>query len=145
MVAKSKKAASAVPAVPAKAAAPAPANFPRMSLEALADLGRENLTAMAKANLAWSQGLGAMSDEVLAFAKSNVLTASKAASALLGAKTLTEVMEVNSGLAKSTMESLMARSAKLGELGITTTNQALAPLNARLEAAIAGLKRPAVV
>lgn len=137
MAAKSKKpapaTASASASEPAAPAAPAP--FSPMSLESLADLGRKNIAAMAEANLALNAGLGAIGQELLAYAKSTLADASQAATALLGAKTLDEVIELNSDLAKAAMESLIARSTKLSELGIATTNQALAPL--------ASLARPA--
>lgn len=132
MATKSKKPAPA-PAVPAAPSIEPPA-FSPLSIESLADLGRKNIAAMAEANLALSTGLGAIGDELIDFAKSTLAEASQAATALLGAKTLDEVIELNSGLAKTAMERLIARSTKLSELGIATTNQALAPL--------AGLARP---
>jgi hypothetical protein len=111
--------------------------LPAMSLESFADLGRENMEAMAKSNLALSEGLGAIGEELFACAKTALASAGRAATALLGAKTFDELVELNSDLAKSTLEALIVRSTKLGELGIATTNQALAPFGGRLEAALA--------
>lgn len=124
-----------------------PEALPRVlpiAMESLARLGRENLAALAKANLALSAGLGAMGEELIDYAKSTLASASEAATALLGAKTLDEVLELNNGLAKTALDSLMARSTKLQELGISTTNEALAPFGGRFEAALASLKRPAI-
>lgn len=138
MVAKSKK-----PGLPTVAAAGGgSAHRAPMSLgfESLADLGRENLAAVTKANLALSQGLGAIGDELFDYAKSAIAKAGQAATALLGAKTFDEVIELNNALAKTAMESLIAQSTKLSELGITTTNQTLAPLGGRFEATVASLR-----
>ena len=149
MVAKTKKPAALpvpVEATPAALAAPAPlpAVSPEsLSFESFAEMGRENLAAVAKSNLALSEGLGAIGEELFAYAKTALASASQTATALLGAKTLEEVIELNSDLAKTTMETLIARSSKLGELGIAATNQALAPLGGRFEATIATLTRPA--
>jgi hypothetical protein len=126
MAAKSKKALS----VPVAVAAPAkPLTSPASTrrLESLAELGRENLAAVARSNLALSEGLGAIGQELLDCAKAAVASAGETASALLAAKTMAEVIELNNGLAQHTIESLLKRSTKLGELGITTANQTLAP------------------
>lgn len=113
---------------PAAAAKPA---FPPMSLELLADLGRENLAAVTKANLALSEGIQAMSQEIFGFAQLSFASAAKTASALLSAKTLDEVVELSGAHARSSFETLAERSARLGEMGVNIASEALAPFVAR--------------
>jgi hypothetical protein len=108
--------------------------FPPMSLESLADLGRENLAAVTKANLALSEGIQAMSQELFGYAQLSLASAAKTASALLSAKTLDEVVELSSAHARSSFESLARRSAKLGEMGVEIASETLAPLMARVPA-----------
>ena len=45
-------------------------------------------------------------------------------------------------LAKSNIELMMARSAKLSEIGITVANETLIPLGSRVEATLAKLSKP---
>ena len=122
------KAKKPTPAPATVALAPSAQAISPVSIESLADLGRKNIAAMAKVNLALSAGLGAIGDELFAYAKSTLADASRAATALLDARTFDQVMELNNTLAKTAMERLIARSTKLSELGFSTTNQALAPL-----------------
>lgn len=149
MAAKSKKAVPAAMAAAADidiesegAAGWAPL-FSPMSLDSLADLSRDNLAAMTKANLALSEGLQAIGHEILAYATSTLESASQTATALLGAKTLDEVIQLNSDLAKSALGTMVERSAKLSEMGVALASETFAPLGGRVEATLGKLTRSA--
>jgi len=133
MAAKPKK--HSLPVEPVSyASAPVPAAKPLLapiSLESLAGFGRENLAAMTKANLALSSGMQAMSEEFFDLAQQSFASAAKTASALLAAKTLDEVVELSSAHACASLQDLAARSAKLGEMGVSIASEALAPFVAR--------------
>jgi hypothetical protein len=120
-------------ATPAAALGPI---FPAMSLESFADLGRDNLAAMTRANQVWSEGMQTMSQEILGFAQLSMTSAANAASALLSAKTLDEVVELSSAHARSSFETLAMRSAKLSELGVSIAGDVLAPFMARAAASV---------
>lgn len=143
MATKSKKAIvlTSEPVEPSSPAGPMPL-YPANALERFADLGRDNLAAVAKANLAFSQGVQAVSEEIMASARSLYENASQTATALLGAKSLDEVVQLNSDLAKSSMEMLIEHSAKLSEMSVSLANEALAPLEGRIEATLATLTKP---
>ncbi|HXP29599.1 MAG TPA: phasin family protein [Stellaceae bacterium] len=154
MATKSKKATS-VPAL-ATEAAPAAADsmgasawrsagplFSALSLEDFADLSRENFAALTKSNLALAEGWNAMTEEVLGYARTALASASQTATALLTAKTLDEVIQLNSELARTSVESLLQQSSKLSEMGVTCANEAFAPLGGRVEATIAKLTKVA--
>jgi hypothetical protein len=103
----------------------------------LAELGRQNLSAVMKANEAFSEGLEAIGKELVGYARTSFEQASHAATALLGAKTLEEVVQLNADLARAGAELLLKRSAKLSEMGMSVATQTLAPLGSRVEAAFA--------
>ena len=117
--------------------------FSPMSLDSLADLGRDNFAAMTKANLALSEGLQAIGHELLAYATSSLESASQTATALLGAKTLDEVIQLNSDLAKAALGTLVERSAKLSEMGVALANETFAPFGGRVEATLTKMTRAA--
>ncbi len=121
----------------------AAAVFAPLSLDSLADLGRDNFAAVTKANRALSQGLQAIGQQLFAYATNSLETASRTATALLGAKTLDEVMELNRALAKSTLHTVAERSAKLSEMGMVVASETFAPLGGRVEAALHRLTRSA--
>jgi hypothetical protein len=121
----------------------AAAVFVPLSLDSLADLGRDNFAAVTKANRALTEGLQAIGQQLFAYATNSLETASQTATALLGAKTLDEVIELNSALARSTLSTVAERSAKLSEMGMAVASEAFAPLGGRVEAAFHRLGRPA--
>jgi phasin family protein len=104
--------------------------------EELADLGRENFAAVLRANAALSEGLEAIGKEVMGYARTSFESAAEAATALLSAKTLEDVVQLNTEFAKASLERLLERSAKLSEMGVKVANDALAPLGSRVEATL---------
>jgi phasin family protein len=117
--------------------------FPTMSLEEIADFSRDNLAAMTKSNMALTEGLQAISEEIMGYARTAMTSASQTATALLGARTFDEVVQLNTELAKSSIETLLARSAKLSEMGVSVASETMAPLEGRIEATFAKLTHAA--
>jgi len=144
MASKSKKSVIATPEMDeASDGGAAPTPFTPLDFESLVDLGRENFAAAAKANRVLSEGMQAIGQEILTYAKSSLESASQAATALLEAKTLDEVIQLNTDLAKTSLETMLARSAKLSEMGVSVANEALAPWGGRMGATFAKLLKPA--
>jgi phasin family protein len=129
----------------AVAPAPVPAAAPATlfaGYEELADLGRENLAAVLRANAALSDGLEAISKEMMGYARHSFEEAAETATALLAAKTLEDVVELNTGYAKASFERMVERSTKLSEISVKVANEALAPLGDRVEATFQKLGKP---
>ena len=134
-------AASAADFIGASAWGSAAPLFSALSFEEFADLSRENFAALTKSNLALAEGWNAMTEELLGYARTTLASASQTATALLTARTLDEVIQLNSELARASVESLLQQSSKLSEMGVTCANEALAPLGGRVEATIAKLTK----
>ena len=149
MAAKSKKTVPAAMIVEAAVETGAEARtgwaprFPAMSLDSMADFGRDYFAAVAKANVALSEGLQAIGHEMLAYATNTLESASQTATALLGAKTFDEVIRLNSDLAKSALGTMVERSAKLSEMSMSLASETLAPLGHRVEATLTRFARSA--
>lgn len=111
--------------------------IPGIKYDELAEIGRQNLSAVTQANEALSEGLEAISKELVGYARTSFEQASHTATALLAAKTLDEVVQLNADIARAGLEMMLTRSAKLSEMGISVATQTLAPLGYRVEAAIA--------
>jgi phasin family protein len=108
----------------------------------LADLGRENFAAVLRANAALSEAFEAIGKEMIGYARSSFESAAETATALLGAKTLEDVVELNTAFARVNLDQLMAHSAKLSEMGVKVASAALAPLGSRVEATLQTLTKP---
>jgi phasin family protein len=146
-MAKTKKSAVAEPIAKEAVSAPAEANGEAAGAlfagyEQWTDVGRENFTAVLRANAALSEGLEAIGKEVMQYARRSFEQAAETATALLAAKTLEDVVQLNTQFAKANIEGLIERSAKLSEMGVKVASEALAPLGGRVEAAMHQLSKP---
>ena len=110
--------------------------------EELADLRRENFTAVLRANAAFAEGMEAIGKEVMAYARNSFEMAAEAATALLAAKTLDDVVQLNSDFAKASFDRMIAGSTKLSEMGVKVANEALTPIGDRVEATFQKLGKP---
>jgi hypothetical protein len=109
----------------------------------LAELSRDNLTAVLQANTALAAGFETLTKTNMAQAREAFSAAGAAANELLRARTLDQVIRIQADLAKSGAEALLAQSAKLAELGLALADSAFAPLGVRIETTLAKLTSPA--
>ena len=108
----------------------------------LAALSQENFDAVLKANVALADGFEAIAHEAVGYARQTLATAGTATKELLEAKTLDRVIEIQTGLAKNGLETLIERTARLSELGLALANGTWAPLSGRVEATLTKLAKP---
>jgi hypothetical protein len=98
------------------------------SSDDLADFGREAFAALVQSQTALARGLEALSTEMAGLALSGIDTAARTATDMLGIKTLSDAIEVNAGLTRSSFVALVGGSAKLSELGVKLAAEASQPL-----------------
>src|SRR5215469_7734836 len=133
MSTKSKKSAAAAISPQADAgdlkrtAAPVPA---RGYYDEFASLSRENFDAVLKANAAWADGVEAIASEAVGCARETLAVTGAATMELLAARTLDRVIAIQAGLAKTALEAVVERTARLSELGVALANDTWAPLSA---------------
>ncbi len=102
------------------------------SSDDLADFGRETFAALVQSQTAVARGLGALTAEMTGLAISGIDVAARTATDMLGVKTLSDAMEVNTGFARSSFDTLVGGSAKLSELGVKLATEASQPLLTQL-------------
>jgi phasin family protein len=112
------------------------------SYEEITHVGRENFAALLRANAALNEGLEAIGKEMMGYARISFESAAETVAALLGAKTLDDVVQLNTEFAKTNLEQFIERSTKLSEMGVKVANQALAPLGSRVEATLQKIAKP---
>jgi phasin family protein len=104
--------------------------------EEITAAGKANIDALVEANTVFFSGFQALSKEMFSLTQASMEQAAAATTAMLSAKTLKDVMELNTGFAKSQYEKLLHDSGKLGELTIKLATETAAPLAARATHAI---------
>jgi len=104
--------------------------------------GKENVDAFVQASTIFAKGAEQISKQMMALTQSSMQSSVSTAKAMLGCKTLRDVIDLQTGFAKSSFDSLMAESAKLSELSMKVTNDAIAPIQARVTVAVEKLAKP---
>jgi phasin family protein len=113
-------------------------------LEDLAVLGKGNLDAVVQSNTVIAKGFEEISREFMSLAQASLETAASATKALFGAKTLQDVIALNNDYAKTSLDTFLANSTKLGDMGMKVANEALQPISKRVNVTIEKLAKPAL-
>ena len=104
--------------------------------------GKENVDAIVQASTIFAKGAEQISKQVMALTQSSMQSSVVTAKALMGCKTLRDVIDLQAGFARSNFDSLVAEGAKLSELSYKVTNAAIAPIQARVTVAVEKLTKP---
>ncbi len=108
----------------------------------LVTAGRENLEACMKSGRIVAKGMETLGNEVMTLTQANIEANLAAARGIMQAKTLREVIDLQSGLAQDGIERLADESAKIGALSMRVASQAMEPLQGRLDAGARMVFRP---
>lgn len=108
----------------------------------VATLGQANIDAYVQSSTLFAKGVEAMGKEMMGFAQASVDTSVANAQALFGARTLRELIDLQTDFSRSGFDSLVAESARLTELSVTLANETIEPIQARLNANVEKLMKP---
>jgi phasin family protein len=95
-----------------------------------------NIEAFVKAGQIWTTGLQDLSKHFVASAKESLDDSIATFKAISTAKSLKDALDLQTAYARSTLEKTMAESGKLTDASFKLTEQALAPLTARVTVAV---------
>lgn len=104
--------------------------------EELVAFNQGNMEAMVKSSQIWATGMQDLSKHIAASAQASIDESMSAFKALTGVKSLKDAFELQSSLARSAMEKSLAESGKLTDASFKLTEQALAPITARVTVAV---------
>ncbi|MEM7173449.1 MAG: phasin family protein, partial [Pseudomonadota bacterium] len=102
----------------------------------LAAAGRDNLDAYMAAGQAWAAGMGAIGHELAQIAWQVVDAQLTATQALMTAKSVDEVLNLQANHSYSATELFLSESGRLAELTAEVAGQTAAPLQSRATASI---------
>jgi phasin family protein len=104
--------------------------------EELVSFGQGNLEAVLKSGQIWAAGMQDLSKQVAATAQASFDETMSTFKALTSVKSLKDAMELQASLARATMEKTLAESGKLTDASFKLTEQAIAPITARVTLAV---------
>jgi phasin family protein len=108
----------------------------------IAALNQGNVEALVKANTVLAKGAEEIGKELMSYAQTSLERTAGAAKALFGAKTLQDVVQLNTEFAKNSYDTYLANATKLGELSVKVANEAFQPLSQRATVAFEKLGKP---
>ena len=101
---------------------------------------KKNLEAVIASVTAAAKGAEALGAETLSYSKAAMETQVAAAKSLSGAKSVQEVVELQTTFAKSALEAYIAQMTKASEIVSASMKDCLKPLNERVTAAVERLQ-----
>ena len=108
----------------------------------VAAFGKDNIDAVVTAGNIATKGWQDLGAAWFAFAKGTVDNNVATMQAMMAVKSPRELVDIQSNYAKSAFDSLVAESSKLSEMGVKVTNDAMAPLSARVNATVDKFSKP---
>lgn len=101
---------------------------------------KKNLEALVASVTAATKGAEALGAQAVAYSKKSVEDQVTAARSLAGAKSIQDVVELQTAFAKSMLESYIAEVGKASETVAASVKDSLKPLNERVTAAVERLQ-----
>ncbi|WP_395672835.1 phasin family protein [Phenylobacterium sp.] len=101
---------------------------------------QKNLEAVVASVTAAAKGAEALGAQAFAFSKANLDSQVAAARSLAGARSVQEVIELQTAFAKGALEAYVAQFGQVSETFSTSVKDAVKPLNERVTAAVERLQ-----
>ncbi|MDJ0608620.1 MAG: phasin family protein [Kiloniellales bacterium] len=97
------------------------------------DLGQQNYEAMVKSGTIYAKGFETIGQEMMEFTRSSIEGNVSAAKAIMGAKNIKEMVDLQSEFARKSIDQAVAEYSKLTEMSMKLASDAMAPIQARVE------------
>ena len=111
--------------------------------EELVTFGQANVEALVKSSQIWVAGVQDLQKTFAATAQAQMDAAMSTLKALSGVKSVKEAFDLQSTLARSSVETVVAETGKLTDASMKLAEQAIAPITARVTVAMEKFARAA--
>jgi phasin family protein len=111
--------------------------------EELVAFSQGNVEAMVKSGQVWAAGVQDISKQLAATAQSSFEETMSTFKALSSVRSFKDAFELQASFARTTMEKTLAESGRLTDASMKLTEQAMAPLTARVSLAVEKFAKPA--
>jgi len=113
------------------------------STEDFVAFGKQNLEAFTTASKIWVTGVQDLTQQVAATAKASLEESVETFKALSAVKSVKEAIELQSAYSKAAVAKAVAESTKMTEASLRLTEQAMAPITARVTIAVQAFSKTA--
>ena len=105
-------------------------------------LGQETLGVYLKAGGIFAKGAEDIGQAYFNYAKATAENSAEAAKAVLAAKTLNEVVDVQNGLAKETFDNFIVEGTKISELSLKVAHETFEPIKEQVQSSVEKAMKP---
>ncbi|HYG88667.1 MAG TPA: phasin family protein [Azospirillum sp.] len=112
------------------------------SYEELNALTKGNVDAVVQSSTIVAKGAEEAGKQVAAFAQASLEKNVATGKAAFAVKSIRELIDLQNDYLKQSFDALITETTKLQELSVKVTNEALAPLNARMNLTVEKLAKP---
>ena len=106
-------------------------------------VGKDNLEAITASSKIWAAGVQELNKQFAASAKASLEESVAAFKALTTVKSVKEAIELQTAYSKTAIEKAIAETTKLTEASKKLTEEALAPITARISVAVGSFSKAA--
>lgn len=111
--------------------------------EDVSQSGKDNVEAVVKSSQIFAKAAEELNKAISTLAQSSIELNMQAGQALLGAKSLQDLVEVQQELARSSFDHFIAGSSKISDMAMKVTNEALEPIQSRINHTVEKLAKKA--
>lgn len=104
---------------------------------------KENVEAVVRAGSIYAKGVEELGRAVVTLTQTQVESTVAAAKAAMGCTTLRQIVDLNTDLAKTSFDKIVAEGSKLSEMSMKVANEAFQPIQARVNVAVEKFAKPA--
>ncbi len=108
----------------------------------LAVMNKEGIDAFVKSGNIFAKGAEEFGKTYFAYAQAAAEQSVEATKTLMTAKTLSDVVEIQTELARTSFDKLVAEGTKLSEMSVKVTNDAIEPLQAHANVVVEKMMKP---
>ena len=108
----------------------------------VAAFGKSNVDAFIQAGSIFFHGFEELTRSFVGMTQAQVETGMSAAKAMIGAKTLTELTDLQNSFTKTAFDSAVSEATHISELAIKIANETIEPISARVTATMEHMSKP---
>ena len=112
------------------------------SYDDIVTLNKQNVEAAMKAGNIWAKGYEDLGKAYFGFAQDAAERGAEAAKAMMTAKTVQDVIDVQTDYAKQRFDHFAAEGTKLSEMSAKVATEAMEPLQKQFDSAVSTLTKP---
>jgi phasin family protein len=110
-----------------------------------AEMNKQGVEAFMVAGNIWAKGYEDLGKAYFSFAQDSAERGAEVAKSMMKAKTLQDVIDVQTDFAKNRFDHVVAESTKMSELSVKVATETIQPLQKQFDSAVSTLVKPAAL